>query len=511
MLISDNLLYLYTMKLRATLIGLLISLCTLAQNEGNAIFNSSQVHEIHFVFNQTAHWDSLVAGYNNDEYIKCHVIFNGTTMLANSGVKFKGNSSYNNPSIKKSFKIDFDRFVANQEFDGLKKLNLNNGFKDPSFLREKLMLDFLNQQGLPAPRCTYANLYINGELWGLYMLVEEVNNKFLTQRFNDKRGNLFKGDPNGDLRWYGSAPANYYPRYELHTNETINDWSDLIEFINTINNTPAGNFESSLSALFNTDEYINTWAIHGIFANLDSYMGSGHNYYLYHDSITNRFRWISWDVNEAFGNFSMGMNIQQLESLDMFYVPNPPQNRPLNRNILLNNNLKNKLADAYCFYLDNGFAIWNLNNKIDSIADKIRPHVYADTKKFFSNPLFETNIDQDVFPGGVPGGSGLPGIKSFITNRRSQLANQLSAYNCVLSLNERDNKTQSNKVYPNPFNQVLCVESRWVNQSFVLSDLSGRVIAGGIILSECFEPAKNLQPGLYLLSINNQCFRMVKQ
>ncbi|MBK7910819.1 MAG: hypothetical protein IPJ96_10720 [Bacteroidetes bacterium] len=27
-------------------------------------------------------------------------------------------------------------FVSGQEYDGIRKFNLNNGFKDPSFLRE---------------------------------------------------------------------------------------------------------------------------------------------------------------------------------------------------------------------------------------------------------------------------------------------------------------------------------------------------------------------------------------
>ena len=51
--------------------------------------------------------------------------------------------------------------------EGLKKFNLNNGFKDPTFLREKMTLDFCRRHGITAPRCTYANLYRNDTLWGL--------------------------------------------------------------------------------------------------------------------------------------------------------------------------------------------------------------------------------------------------------------------------------------------------------------------------------------------------------
>jgi spore coat protein CotH len=96
--------------------------------------------------------------------------------------------------------------VSGQKYDGLKAINLNNGFKDPTFMREKLMLDFCQRNVIPAPRCTYANIYVNDTLWGFYTLVEQVNTTFLKRWFPENNGNLFKGDPNGTLQWFGSAP-----------------------------------------------------------------------------------------------------------------------------------------------------------------------------------------------------------------------------------------------------------------------------------------------------------------
>ncbi|RDJ93135.1 hypothetical protein B4Q13_24035, partial [Lacticaseibacillus rhamnosus] len=83
------------------------------------------------------------------------MIFDGRT-LPTIGIKFKGNSSFNNSSVKKSMKLDLNNYVAGQDYDGIKKLNLNNGFKDPSFLREKIALDFMNAHGVTSPRCTFA-------------------------------------------------------------------------------------------------------------------------------------------------------------------------------------------------------------------------------------------------------------------------------------------------------------------------------------------------------------------
>ncbi len=60
-------------------------------------------------------------------------------------MRFKGNSSFSANGVKKSFKIDFDEYDEDNNalvFYDLKKLNLNNGFNDPTMLREKLFYDF---------------------------------------------------------------------------------------------------------------------------------------------------------------------------------------------------------------------------------------------------------------------------------------------------------------------------------------------------------------------------------
>lgn len=251
-------------KLYKALFLLSISLTAKAQSEGDALFNTSEIHTIEFTFGQPSFWDTLETNYTLDVFTLGDVRIDGT-LVPDVGIKFKGNSSYNNQSDKKSFKIDMNEFVSGQEFDSLKRLNLNNGFKDPSFLREKLTLDILKEQGLPAPRCTYANLYINGTLWGLYMLVEEVNKKFLDQRFGEDVGNLFKGDPHGNLNWQGADPVAYYDDYELKTNENANDWSDLVNQIDVINNTPDNELHTELETVLNTETFIKCWANYVMF------------------------------------------------------------------------------------------------------------------------------------------------------------------------------------------------------------------------------------------------------
>ena len=106
--------------LLATLLLFGSQLFAQTHQDGDSLWNVSTVHEIHINFTQPAYWDTLEDGYTNDYYTKCQVVLNGRVM-DDVGAKFKGNSSYNNPSDKKSFKIDFNEFDSILDYDGIKK------------------------------------------------------------------------------------------------------------------------------------------------------------------------------------------------------------------------------------------------------------------------------------------------------------------------------------------------------------------------------------------------------
>lgn len=463
-----------------TLISLLLAPYSFlaAQQEGDLFFAEGTVHEIRFQFAQPGYWDSLVANKPAEIYMKCGVSVDGIT-YPSTGVRFKGNSSYNNPSVKKPFKIDFEEFVPDQTHDGLKQLSLNNGFKDPTFLREKLTLDFCNRHGIPAPRATFANLFINGERWGLYTVVEDIGKTFLKQRFGNKGGNLYKGDPHGSLTWKGWDQTLYEADYELKTNETENDWSGLIAFLNALNNTPAAQLPDSLAARLNLDSWFGYWAAHNLFVNLDSYVGSGHNYYLYQNEDTGLFEMILWDENEAFGNFKMGLNLMQIKNLPFTHIPQPFSQRPLMNRMLQIAAFKQQLADLLCAMLQD-FSVEKMSLRIDSLASLIRPHVQADTKKFYSNSQFEQNLTQDLStPGGPQGPFEIAGLSSFITARRAALLGQLAPFGCAVT-GVAQAEPDTRVLFPNPCNQYLNLVLPELPAGVVyqvrITDLAGREI-----------------------------------
>ncbi len=451
-------------------------------------------------FSQVSYWDSLVSYFSTDTYMQADIVFNGNLISA-VGVKFKGNSSYNNQSRKKSFKIELNEFVAGQELNGLKKFNLNNGFKDPSFLREKIACDFYNDQGLKAPRCTFAKVYLNGVYWGLYNFIEEVDTKqFLNKHFSCHDGNMFKGDPNGDLRYISNQASSYYPKYELHTNETINDWSDLVELITKINNSGSA-FQDSIESILNTQTFIDQWCALNLFVNLDSYLGSGHNYFIYHDTNLDKFEWVAWDLNESFGTFRMNLSAASLQNLSLFFVPTPTNSRPLINNMLSNSSYHQLLIDKACEWLQFDFSNAAIDGKIDSIANVIRPFVYADTNKFYTNQNFETNLTSDV---AVQGGGMIFGLKSFILQRRNSLMAEISSLGCMV--NSVENKIQSEgfEIYPNPVYNNFAIKffETEINSISIFNSLGQKVYEKIFNNSENVIDVSHLNAGVYCVQVN---------
>ena len=82
---------------------------TKSQTDGDAFFGLASVHDVYMTFPQTNYWDSLVAYMPLEQYLKADITIDGI-LYPNVGIKFKGNSSYSNPSTKKPFKIDMNEF-----------------------------------------------------------------------------------------------------------------------------------------------------------------------------------------------------------------------------------------------------------------------------------------------------------------------------------------------------------------------------------------------------------------
>lgn len=505
---------------------LLINSKVQAANPGDSLFSSSQIHSVNIDFAQWDYWMQLTANYektvnaDSNIYLLASVTID-SIKLDSVGVRLKGNSTYKHDGMKKPLKLSFNEFIDYQRFDRLKQLNLHNGYMDPTMMREKLMLDFLNARNIPAPRCTYAEVYFNGSYIGLYKMVEEVDKRFLTTHFGNNEGNLYKGDPEGNLEWKGNNQEKYYASYDLKTNEPINNWDDLVHFIDIVNNTPMGNFKTETDRFFNAEEFIRAWAANNLFVNLDSYFFLPHNYYLYQNESSGKFEWITWDVSVSFGVFPLFKG-KRSEQVDILYLPIQRHKHPLTYKMLETDDYRNQYLRAMCDFLYNDFTEQKLFPVIDSLTERIRPHLEKESpdNQMYSVADFDKNLSGGEYKNWL---YEVPGLKSFIGARRNNVINQLCEmrWSCESGGSIKDSVDYIMNVYPNPASgnvnfeiSLLEPENRIINYKVV--NLFGEIIfdenseSPAATWSQQFS-VQNLPSGIYILSASTGCISYNKK
>ncbi|HWM99994.1 MAG TPA: CotH kinase family protein, partial [Streptosporangiaceae bacterium] len=170
-----------------------------------------------------------------------------------------GNRTLRTP--KRSWKITLeDAPGGTDHLAGMTCINLKSMYNDPSQMREALAWRLFGRAGIPAARHTYAKLAFDATYYGLFSVIEQVDKRFLKDRFGaNHRGNLYKaycGDvgcatlehrtgPGGDDsgRQYYRAGADDNRTYRLKTNEDdpgASTYDDLAQFIRTINGAGLG-------------------------------------------------------------------------------------------------------------------------------------------------------------------------------------------------------------------------------------------------------------------------------
>ncbi len=157
------------------------------------LFDQNFVHTIDIAIDD---WDSLIANASQESYTECSVTIDGEK-ITNVGIRGKGNTSLSSVatmgSEKYSFKIEFDQFIKGRTYHGLDKLSLNNLIYDATMMKDYLAYTLMAKMDVPSPLCSFAQITVNGEPWGLYLAVEGVEDGFM-ERNNMTTGELYKPD-----------------------------------------------------------------------------------------------------------------------------------------------------------------------------------------------------------------------------------------------------------------------------------------------------------------------------
>ncbi len=114
------------------------------------------------------------------------------------GIRFEGATIREKGSIGSSSDLDGKpsfhvQFGKQKRPKGLKKITFHNAKQDPSFVHEHLGYE-MYRAGIPAPRTGHGALALNARDYGIYVVVEPVDEKSLKREFGNGDGNLYEGN-----------------------------------------------------------------------------------------------------------------------------------------------------------------------------------------------------------------------------------------------------------------------------------------------------------------------------
>lgn len=333
----------------------------------------------------------LQAAAENPMWVPATIEFAGKTW-SHVGVRYKGNSSlrsaWSSGTLKMPLKLDFDEFeddypeIKNQRFYGFKQLSLANGFGDPTYMREMVAYDLLEEAGLAAAETAYYEVLLDyGEgptSLGLYTVIEVIDDTVIERCFGDDSGSIYEAE--GPAASLAQGTLQQIPSSFQKENNEDSDWSDIEALYNVLHSeertTDAAAWRAKLESVFDVDGFLEWLAISSMIQHWDTYGQMPHNYYLYNDPATGRLVWISWDHNLVLGaQMGGGTSRGRSASLDKKDVS---ANWPLIRYLLDDPTY----YDAYANHLKEArssvFDPDRLAAKYEQLADLIAPYAAKD-------------------------------------------------------------------------------------------------------------------------------------
>jgi spore coat protein H len=304
----------------------------------------------------------------------------GQVVFTNVATRVKGNIA--SLLSKRPFKLDLNKFVRGQKLGGLDELTFDSLVFDYSCMNEALAYEFFRDAEVPAPRTAYAWLSVSvAKRWerkpmGLYLMEEAVGEAFAAERFGSRKTPLFKPSTYKLFEYMGENWSAYARIYDLKTEATPEQRQRIIEFAHLVTSASDQEFAGRVGGFLDLDEFARFLAVQVLLPNYDSILTTGQNFYLYLDQRSNKFGFVPWDLDAAWGNFWVGSKAEQQQS--SIWRPWVGANRFLERVMAVE-----EFRRIYRAHLEDFLARLyvpeRLNRRIDTIAAAIREPMAAES------------------------------------------------------------------------------------------------------------------------------------
>jgi spore coat protein CotH len=266
------------------------------------IFSDEVIHEIDLTISAAS-----VSALQREprEDVEAEMTFNGEA-LDPVGLRLAGKvGSFRELSGKPKLRIDFNKLSEGQRFYGLEGLALNNQVVDCSYMREATAYRVFREHGAPGSRTGWAHVTLNGSDYGLYLIVESPDDRYLKQNFAEPDGNLYDG------KYLYDWDTGYYTLLDLY-DELVNYYeleegqdvahADLQAITDALDaHTGAPSFYEALGELVDWPSVHQHLALEQIVGHNDGYALNWNNNRLYFDpNQQGRMTMLTWDLDNSF-------------------------------------------------------------------------------------------------------------------------------------------------------------------------------------------------------------------
>ena len=277
----------------------------------NVVFNQSTVRTYNIVISDEE-FAKLKADPTAEVYVQAAVEIDGQRYEP-IGARYKGffgmlRFCFQNgrqTCAKLSWKLKFNHYDPTLRLHGLKRLNFHSMNSDETQMREVLSYQVFRDAGVAAPRAVHANLQLNGEPLGLYALVEDIDDRFIADRFRDRgRGVLYKEV------WPGNVESLWVFQESLEDAIARGplDASGMVAFSESFvaAESDQQRYAVLLDHLQDSDDLFNYLAADRLSDNWDGIVAwycvpecGNHNYFWYQDGLSGRYTLIPWDLENS--------------------------------------------------------------------------------------------------------------------------------------------------------------------------------------------------------------------
>jgi len=230
-----------------------------------------------------------------------------TKLRYNVGVRNRGQGTRRTPPM--NYRVNFRH---DETWKDITEINFNTEY---TYLQQ-VGSQIFRLAGLPAASSAAIQVCVNGRnlsidgerMYHTYTRLEVINDDFADNHFGgDGDGNVYKCAPLGysaSLEYLGTNPLDYNDDgYFKQSNEADNDWNDLFELTNIIQNEPDATFVSEMRRVADAEQWLRWFAVHSLIDNNETNLGIGYgdDYYMYRGDVDTRFLLVPHDLDTVLG------------------------------------------------------------------------------------------------------------------------------------------------------------------------------------------------------------------